>query len=1282
MKLNTPRGMPSFSCLSLCAMLWISGLGSVFAQDTTPQGPLETLSPVRDRIVLNGLWKCQPAVGQAADAPASDWGSIWVPGSWIGGFARKGTGPQWHTLGNDLHRVWYQRQIDVPASWRGRRVVLDFRRVSTEALVTVNGLACGEVPWPFGRVDITKATTPGAKADVRVLVKANAEEGEHEIWMGTNAGQRLKTSNRLPTAGLIGEVLLLSEPLGPIVSDVFVKTSVRKREVTLDVEVTGMTEAETAAVTATMVNAAGGHHVPMVEEQVFQGSLPLHALPVQRAELTFPWADPALWSPEHPNLYTLQLTVAGKMIHDIYPQRFGFREFWVSGRRFFLNGQEIRLRPTDLGGGEPTTIDGMDGYIKGIRRAGFNIIEMRPVNHDQRGYSSQNREIWCERTDEKGFLTIGDALDFGDYLAKTVGKERRLAWFDPGVREKYKARLDAEMRRYRNSPSVVMWSTLPNRYGHLQDQNPRTIGIRGIEFPLPAWALQDVGYKAAYNGLNVIRAVDPTRPVYSHAGDMVGDVYTVNNYLDFIPLQEREEWLSNYAEKADMPYMAVEFGLPVGAPSMQRGRNGFGNATKTEPLLTEFCAIYLGPNSYRLEAADYRSAIVAKYGVDGKKEWSTFHNAPVMSQAPAFLQLETLFIRNTWRAWRTAGITGGMVPWDFTTQVFKRGKGVDVKAPPFQPGLRGAYRGPWQDRAAHFLDTANGWEAPAPAQALLEVNGPTLAWIAGEPENFYEKAHSFRPGQTVKKQICLINDLPAEAPYHLTWRAVLAGKTLHEAAADGKIGVASNLFLPLTFSVPVVTEGDKLQGEIVMEAAIGQRTSSDRFAFRVFNPGVAVLPKMFLYDAAGKTAKLLKKLGADATVWKGEPPSRERPLLVVGFKALEAAEKARSADLEKFVAAGGRLLVMSQDPEWMRKALGFRMSRVVSRRMFPVMTDHPITAGLDGDDLRDWAGAGTLIEARPVYDLKANTNFGWHWGNQGSVSCSMVEKPHLSGWTPILQGEFDLAYSPLMQLGYGKGSAFLCTLDLEDQAPLDPVAEILARRILQQAVALNPPARRKTVFLGGEADAKLLQGLGLVFDRATALPTPDALAVIGAGASVTPEQIKSFADQGGKVLVLPAPAGKNLLGERIENQDGFFGTTEFQGTFDSPLAGLGVSDLHFRVGLSWPVLASNAPRPYSGEGQGVTAVSAEGLISAESVGKGTIVATQLDPRRLDADKVCYLRFTRWRQTRALCQLLANLGASFAADGKLFHAGSKAPLYHPDYDTRVWIGDDPAHYYRW
>jgi hypothetical protein len=34
-------------------------------------------------------------------------------------------------------------------------------------------------------------------------------------------------------------------------------------------------------------------------------------------------------------------------------QEFGFREFWIEGRKFFLNNTEIRLRPLTLGSSTP-----------------------------------------------------------------------------------------------------------------------------------------------------------------------------------------------------------------------------------------------------------------------------------------------------------------------------------------------------------------------------------------------------------------------------------------------------------------------------------------------------------------------------------------------------------------------------------------------------------------------------------------------------------------------------------------------------------------------------------------------------------------------------------------------------------------------------------------------------------------------------------------------------------------------------------------------------------------
>ena len=94
-------------------------------------------------------------------------------------------------------------------------------------------------------------------------------------------------------------------------------------------------------------------------------------------------------------------------------------------------------------------------------------------------------------------------------------------------------------------------------------------------------------------------------------------------------------------------------------------------------------------------------------------------------------------------------------------------------------------------------------------------------------------------------------------------------------------------------------------------------------------------------------------------------------------------------------------------------------------------------------------------------------------------------------------------------------------------------------------------------------------------------------------------------------------------------------------------------------------------------------VGADGLLGQLRIGKGTVIFSQLDPNQFGAETATYLRLTRWRQTRALAQLLANLGATFVADNyaaKL--AKTPAGLYHADYRPDFESGDDPYRYFRW
>jgi beta-galactosidase len=386
-------------------------------------------------------------------------------------------------------------------------------------------------------------------------------------------------------------------------------------------------------------------------------------------------------------------------------------------------------------------------------------------------------------------------------------------------------------------------------------------------------------------------------------------------------------------------------------------------------------------------------------------------------------------------------------------------------------------------------------------------------------------------------------------------------------------------------------------------------------------------------------------------------------------------------------------MVFIQDPEFMRNRLGLRVAWHMSRRVFPVSSTHPVMAGLDALDLSDWAGSSTLLEPYPngtwekafPFDYEPPRAFyGWRWGNRGAVASASVEKPHKGSWRPILEDEFDLAYSPLMELDHGQGRLIWCMLDLEDHAAKDPAAFQLASQIVRYAETdpLTPKAR-KTFYLGDDAGAKLLDDVGLLYERGDAIPGDVDLMVVGTGIGPSDAALSAFVYGGGKVLVLPRKGVSLPLGVTQKKVDSFHGSLIVP---DWPEArGLSASDLRWRIDTEAWLIASGSD------------VGADGLLARKILGKGVLIYCQFDPNRFDADVKTYFRFTRWRQTRALCQVLANLGGQFVADKLIFTVVPasaatqpwtfdpvKQPsgFYSSDYRDDFALGDDPYRYYNW
>ncbi len=1208
-----------------------------------------------------------PAMAESAAQPRpEDWGAIRVPGSWKAqGWPRSSNGlveirPATGTWAGftgardeQTTRAWYERTLDIPADWTGKEVLLDLERVGTDAEVFVDGKSAGRVQWPGGELPITAFVAPGRSAVLRLLVVATAEAGDAERYM--DAHSVIKEAATVSYPGIPGNVFLSSRPRGPHIDNVRIFTSTRRSTLTVEVALNNVTTEGQASLQAV------ARHAGTVEKEFANQQVRLVATPHQTITVEWPWPDAQRWDIHQPFLYDLSVAVSSDGITDEVTERMGFREFWVEGRNFFMNGTLLRLRPMLVSVGPERTTETYRGFLVGLKAAGMNLAYHWPGDPLERGTQGIDPLLFS-LADEMGVLTNAVA----PLLHKRIGTDGK-QW-GSGGKEAFAAELAGAIPAVGNHPAIVLWTTTGNFFSHTQDQNPLVIGMRGWSDNDGRWKQRA---KPGQEAIALLKNADPTRVVMTHNGSYVGEVFSVNTYLDLIPLQEREQWLSAWAEQGQMPFIAVEFGTPMDL-TFRRGRNGHNMADRSEPLMTEYCAAYLGTQAYREESQAYRQAVAKAH-----KSADTYaFRSPDFLAEPAYQALQTLFIQNTWRSWRACGVSGGMLPWG-SGYLQSRDDGAMVDAPPFQPGRLGAYFPKIPLAWTHYLRPEGGAILPA-GRALIDNSQPTLAFIAGE-KDLTDKAHSFASAEKIGKRIVLINDQRTVASYTLNWSAIVDGRPIASGADTGTLEVGEIAVKPITFELPNLPGRKKLDGEIQLQATIDGRSLRDRVAFRVFPPAQTSPLTVGLLDPAGRTASLLDVLGVEHKTPVGDPSS----LLVIGREAL-SAEAAIHDAVARQLGAGGTVLVMAQRPQALR-ALGFRVTPFVSRRVFPVNQEHPVHQGLDAIDLGNWRGDSTLLLARP--DYLANDDYpktpagmpyaGWHWSNQGGVASGALETPHYGAFRPILQCEFDLAYSPLIEQRVGSGRIIWCQLDLEDHAQSDPAANRLARQLLAYANAPTGGKQADRVLLDGDADdADLLREHDIRSQPALPPFQPGDLLVVGRGGTCRPEDVTRHAQAGGRVLVLPKGWTSRADYGVKRNRAAAAPLLELP---DWPeLQGVSLSDLRVRTPAETWRLAGGCE------------LAADGLLGRQALGDGVILFIQTDASALNVYQQPFLRYSRWRWTRALSQVLANMGAmNRQRDAGLIaaldaHHPLPVPstLYHPDYRNDFDYGDDPHRYYRW
>jgi beta-galactosidase/beta-glucuronidase len=1254
-------------------------------------------TPTRERVSLNGLWRWQPAKEITDAVPAERWGYFKVPGFWPGNvnYIQEDcqtlyTHPDWKNANlSGLTAAWYQREFSVPKDWDGRRIAVSAEYVNSFAVVYVDGKKAGEIRFPAGEVDVTAVCRPGKKHVLTLAVAAMPLKGVLLSYNDTNSAREVK--GKVDRRGLCGDVYLASTPEARV-ADVKIDTSVRKGEIAVSAALDGLAEGGTYTLRVQIEEAGRGVH-EFTSKPFKAGNLK-----GGRLDISDKWKPEKLWDIHTPqNQLTAVVSLFGedgKPRDQYYPVRFGFREFWIDGRDFYLNGSRIFLSAVPLDnaqvGARTATYEGARETMKRLQSFGINFVYTHNYGCEPGTHVSFAEVL--RAADDAGMLVAFSQPHFGQYDWKADDADKTNG---------YARHAEFYVRAAQNHPAVVAYSMSHNATGYDEDMNPDKID--GLEDPR-----RDVGSKRnagfALRAEAIVKGFDPGRVVYHHSSGNLGSMHTANFYLNFVPAQELSDWFEHWATKGVKPVFLCEYGVPFTWDwtmyrGWYKGERNWGSANVPwEFCLAEWDAQFLGDRAYRIGDAEKKNLRWEAGQFRAGKLWHRW-DYPSQVGSSEFDDRQTVlasYITDAWRAHRTWGVSA-ISPWEYSAfwrpreGVERRRKESKVDWDNLQkPGFSPDYVQPRQGQMSLDLERTD-WLPTAAAEALIRNNQPLLAYIGGKgkADRFTSKEHNFRPGETVEKQLIVINNSRETVSCECAWTLALP----KELAGGKQISVCTGdqERIPLRFELPDELAPGKYELRATVRFGNGE-TQKDTFTLHILPRAADGMPdlKIALFDPNLDTAKHLTIRGVRFNLVKADTDLSGYDVLIVGKKALTTDD--HGPDVSR-VRDGLKVVVFEQTAEVMEQRFGFRVAEYGLRQVFPRVPDHPLLAGLEADHLRDWRGAATLLPPRLQYTSRPrygptvqwcgiDVPRAWRCGCRGNVASVLLEKPARGDFLPILDGGYALQYSPLMEYHEGKGMVLFCQLDLIGRTENDPAGEILARNILRHVSTWKASPSRQALYVGDAAGKTHLEAAGLsVGAYGKEGLTAERVLIVGPGGGTKlvgdAESVGKWLKNGGRLLALglSEDEARAFLPYKVEMKK----REHIAAYFEAPgrkslLAGVGPADVHNRDPRELPLVTGGA------------VVVGDGVLA--TVEDGNVVFCQMVPWQFDPTKQMNLKRTFRRSSCLVTHLAANLGVA-----------ESTPIlarFHKPVDTargeKRWLDglyldapeewDDPYRYFRW
>jgi beta-galactosidase len=394
---------------------------------------------------------------------------------------------------------WYRREFDIAASDLGRRIAVEFDGAFRSVLVFVNGCFIGRndngyAPFAF---DLTDFLNYGARNCITLRVDASFGDG----WFYEGAGIYRHVWLTKTDALHLGKWESWARPEATGGKTVNVRLGTVVENVGKNAEI--------AAVSWQIVDAAG--------KTVATAKTAAQTIDVDGKatyEAIAPISDPALWSVEEPNLYTALVTVETHgQVRDAEPVKFGVRFLrFDANHGFFLNDKPVKIQGTcnhqDHAGVGAAVPDRLQWFrLAVLREMGCNAVR-----------TSHNMPTpeWVDASDRMGMMMMCET--------------RQMSSNEEGL-----AQLETMVKRYRNSPSIILWSigneewhlqndqaelgekiaaTMVRRCHELDPNRPVSAAVNGSNEKGVSNALDVIGFNYNLNFPDEFHKKNPTRPVY------------------------------------------------------------------------------------------------------------------------------------------------------------------------------------------------------------------------------------------------------------------------------------------------------------------------------------------------------------------------------------------------------------------------------------------------------------------------------------------------------------------------------------------------------------------------------------------------------------------------------------------------------------------------------------------------------------------------------------------------------------------------------------------------